>query len=123
LRAGRMGSAVRFLPPRPNALVTIHLSEAKRDSEPDKALVRRATNRRLYDGRPLDDATFAWLQQATPVLDATRTLWFGRERVRSLGPLVEEGEALFFADPRAREAALRALRFDVRDNEEVTKGL
>jgi nitroreductase len=123
LRAGRMGSAVHFLPPRPNALVTIRLSEAKRDVEPDKALVRRATNRRLYDGRPLDDATFAWLQQATPVLDGTRTLWFGRERVRSLGPLVEEGEAIFFSDPRGRDAALRAVRFDVRDNEEVVKGL
>jgi len=123
LRAGRMGSAVRFLPLRPNALVTIHISAPKRDAEPDKALLRRATNRRLYDGRPLDDATFAWLQQATPVLDATRTLWFGRERVRALGPLVEEGEALFFADARAREAALRAVRFDVRDNEEVVRGL
>jgi nitroreductase len=123
LRAGRMGSAVRFLPPRSNALVTVHISPPKRDAEPDKALVRRSTNRRLYDGRPLDDATFAWLQQATPALDATRTLWFGRERVRALGPIVEEGEALFFTDPRAREAALRAVRFDVRDNEEVTQGL
>jgi nitroreductase len=123
LRAGRMGCAVRFLPLRPNALVTVSISQPKRLVEPDKALLRRATNRRLYDGRPLDDATFAWLQQATPVLDATRTLWFGRERVRALGPVVEEGEALFFEDARAREAALRAVRFDVRDNEEVTHGL
>ena len=123
LRAGRNGCTVRFLPPRPNALVTISISAPKRLVEADKALVRRSTNRRLYDGRPLDDATFAWVQQATPPLDATRTLWFGRERVRALGPVIEEGETVFFADARAREAALRAVRFDVRDNEEVNRGL
>jgi nitroreductase len=123
LRAGRNGSVVHFLEPRPGALVTLRLSPPKRLVEADKALVRRATNRRLYDGRPLDDATFAWLQQATPPLDGVRTLWFGRERVRALGPIVEEGEAAFYADARAREAALRAVRFDVRDNEEVPHGL
>jgi nitroreductase len=124
LRAGRNGSTVRFLPPRANALVTLSFSPPKRMVEADKALVRRATNRRLYDARPLDDATFTWLQQATtPPVEGTKTLWFGRERVRSLGPIVEEGEAVFLGDPRARDAALRAMRFDVRDNEEVTQGL
>ncbi|HEY3818392.1 MAG TPA: hypothetical protein VGL81_14540 [Polyangiaceae bacterium] len=123
LRAGRNGSAVRFLPARAPALVTISVAPPKRLVEADKALVRRVTNRRLYDGRPLDDATFAWLQQATPPLEGARTLWFGRERVRALGPIVEEGEAAFFADARARESALRAVRFDVRDNEEVALGL
>ncbi|HEX3344984.1 MAG TPA: hypothetical protein VHS09_10450, partial [Polyangiaceae bacterium] len=123
LRAGRNGSAVRFLPARANALVTISLGAPKRMVEADKALVRRSTNRRLYDGRPLDDATFTWLQQATPPLDGTRTLWFGRERVRALGPILEEGEAVFYGDARAREAALRAVRFDVRDNEEVSHGV
>jgi nitroreductase len=123
LRARRMGSTVRFLPPRENALVTLAISPSKRVPAPDKALVTRATNRRLYDGRPLDDATFAWLHDATLPLEEARTLWFGRERVRTLGPLVETGEALFYAEPTAREAALRILRFDVRDNEEVTSGM
>jgi nitroreductase len=123
VRARRMGSTVRFLPPRENALVTLGIAPSKRVPEPDKALVTRATNRRLYDGRPLDDASFAWLHEATLPLDATRTLWFGRERVRTLGPMVEAGEALFYAEPTAREAALRALRFDVRDNDEVASGM
>jgi nitroreductase len=123
LRAGRMGATVKFLPAQPGALVTISVTAPKRTVEADKALMRRVTNRRLYDGRPLDDATFAWLQQATPVLESTKTLWFGRERVRTLGPIVGEGEALYYRDPPAREAALKALRFDVRDNEEVTRGL
>jgi nitroreductase len=123
LRAGRMGSAVHFLPPRANALVTLTLDEARHSPEPDKALVRRATNRHVYDGRAIDDATFGWLHEATPALDGARTLWFGRERVRSLAPIAEEGEALFYADARAREAALRAVRFDVRDREEVSQGM
>jgi nitroreductase len=123
LRIGRMGATVRFLAPRGNALVTISVSTPKRMPEPDKALVRRATNRHLYDARPLDDETFAWLREATPPLDSARTLWFGRERARALGPLMEEGETLFWNDRRLREAAIGSVRFDVRDREEVTQGL
>jgi nitroreductase len=123
LRAGRMGATVRFEPPRPNVLVTMTITNPKRFPEPDKALVRRVTNRRLYDGRPVDDATFSWLHEATPPLDAARTHWFGRERVRTLGPILEEGEAAYFGESRVREAAVRAVRFDVRDREEVAHGL
>jgi hypothetical protein len=123
LRAGRMGAIVKFQPPRPGALATITYSSPKRFPEPDKALVRRVTNRHLYDGRPVDDATFAWLREATPALDAARTLWFGRERVRTLGPILEEGETVFVSDERNREAIFAAVRFDVRDREEVTQGL
>ena len=123
LRAGRMGATVRFPPPRPGALVTLVITAPRRFPEPDKALVRRTTNRRVYDGRPLADETVATLRSKTPDLDGVRTLWFGRERVRVLGPIVEEGEALFYSDPLLRDAALRAVRFDVRDREEVTRGL
>lgn len=123
LRAGRMGSAVRFEAPRPSAAVTIHLAPAKRVIEPDKALVRRETNRRLYDARPIDDATFKWLTEATPPLDAAKTLWYGRERVRTLGPILEEGDEVLYEQARTREGALRGLRFDVRDREEVPQGL
>jgi nitroreductase len=121
--AGRLGAAARFEAPPQSALVTLRISPPKRMPEPDKAAIRRATNRRIYDGRAIDDPTFAWLQEATPPLEGVRTLWFGRERVRTLGPIVEQGEAAFFAEPATREAALRAVRFDVRDREEVTRGL
>ncbi len=123
LRAGRMGATVRFQPPRPGALATVTFTGPKREPEPDKALVRRATNRRIYDGRPVDDETVAWLREATPPADPVRTLWFGRERVRLLGPLVEEAEALFYGDPALRDASMRAVRFDVRDREEVPYGI
>jgi nitroreductase len=123
LRAGRMGTIVRFQTPRPGALATITFASPKRVPEPDKALIRRASNRHLYDGRPLDDASFAWLREATPALESARTVWFGRERVRTLGPIVEEAEELFYADAENRAAALAAIRFDVRDREEVAQGM
>jgi nitroreductase len=123
LRAGRMGALVHFEEPAEGALVTVTITQPKRTPEPDKALLRRATNRRVYDGRPVDDATFAWLAEATPPLDGTRTHWFGRERAKVLGPILAQGEELYYADPAIREAALRALRFDARDREEVTRGL
>jgi nitroreductase len=123
LRAGRMGAIVKHQPPRPGALATITFSSPKRIPEPDKALVRRTTNRHLYDGRPVDDATFSWLREATPALETVRALWFGRERVKTLGPILEEGEAVFMADEPSRAAMLGAIRFDVRDREEVAHGV
>jgi len=124
LRAGRMGATARLeSPPDRKPLIRLTVSDAKRTPEPDKALIRRATNRRLYDGRAIDDATYAWLVEATAPLEGVRTHWFGRERVRILGPLIEEAEALFYAHPRLRETTLQTIRFDVRDREEVTRGI
>lgn len=124
LRASRMGATARIeMPADHQPLLRLTVSGAKRTVEPDKALMRRATNRRLYDGRAIDDATYGWLVEATPPLDGVRTHWFGRERVRVMGPLLEEAEAVFYANPRLREVALQAIRFDVRDREEVTHGL
>lgn len=123
VRAGRMGALVRFETPAPGALVTVTITQPRRIPEPDKALMRRATNRHAYDGRPIDDVTFNWLADATPVLEGARTTWFGRERVRTVGPIVAEGEELYFANPGTREATLRSVRFDARDREEVTHGL
>jgi nitroreductase len=123
LRIGRMGVTVRMVPPRGNALATLSVSEPKRYVEPDKAFVRRITNRHVYDARPIDDATFSWLREATPVFEGVRTVWFGRERARTLGPIFEEAESLYYGDARLRQGALGAVRFDVRDREEVAQGL
>lgn len=124
LRAARMGVTTRIeMPADHQPLLRLTVSDPKRTVEPDKALMRRATNRRLYDGRAIDDATYGWLVEATPPLDGVRTHWFGRERVRAMGPLLEQAETLFYANPRLREIALQAVRFDVRDREEVTHGL
>jgi len=121
--AARMGSAVRFQEPHEGALVTMSITAPKRLPEPDLARTRRVTNRRAYDGRALDDATAHSLREATPARDRAQTHWFGRERVRALGPLFEQAEELFFLDAGLREQTLSAIRFDVKDRDEVARGM
>ncbi len=121
--AARMGANVRFLERQPGALVTISITAPKRLAEPDRARTRRVTNRRPYDGRAFDDATAQVLKEATKPRDRAQTHWFGRERVRVLGPLFEQADELFFQDAGLRERTLSAVRFDVKDREEVTRGI
>ena len=123
IAAARMGATVRFGAPREGALVEMTFSDPKRIPDPDLARTRRVTNRRTYDGRPLDDATLKALREATPKRDLAETHWFGRERVRALGPLVEQAEERLFVDPVQRERTLGALRFDVKDRDTVERGM
>ncbi|HEY1955781.1 MAG TPA: nitroreductase family protein [Polyangiaceae bacterium] len=121
--AARVGATVRVQAPRDGALVTMSFTDPKRLPDPDLARTRRATNRRVYDGRALDDATLRALRDAVPQRDLAQTQWYGRERVRALGPLVEQAEELFYLDDGLRERALSAIRFDVKDRELVSRGL
>ncbi len=121
--AARMGATVRFVERQPGALVTVSITSPKRLAEPDLSRTRRVTNRRPYDGRAFDDATAQALKEATKPRDRAQTHWFGRERVRALGPLFEQADELFFLDADLRERALSAIRFDVKDREEVARGL
>jgi hypothetical protein len=123
LRARRMGCRTIEEPAREGALVTVTFTSPKREPEPDKALIRRATQRRAYDGRPLEEPQLRTLRDAAPPLGTARAHWFGRERVRALGPLAEEVEALLWENGALREAELAAIRFDVKNREEVTHGL
>jgi nitroreductase len=123
IRAARMGAAIRFLETRPGALVTVSFTGAKRVPQLDKGLERRATNRHDYDGRAADDETWKVLRESTPALETVRAHWFGRERVRALGPIVEDATALLYENTTTRAATIAAMRFDVRDREEVAYGL
>src|SRR5512143_849083 len=109
IAAARMGMVPRFQAPREGALVTMTFADPKRLTDPDLARTRRATNRRLYDGRALDDATLRSLRDAVPQRDLAQTHWFGRERVRALGPLMEQAEELLMLNPALRERALSAV--------------
>jgi nitroreductase len=123
IRAGRMGSTIRFREPRPGALVTVSFIGSKRVPELDKGLARRATNRHEYDGRAADDETFTVLRDASPALETVRAHWFGRERVRVLAAIVEDATAILHGNAQTRAAFLSATRFDARDREEVSYGL
>jgi hypothetical protein len=123
LRAGRMGMVVQAREPEAGALMTMTFTAPKRFPDPDKALVRRATNRRAYDARVVDDATFAHLREATQPLAGAQTHWFGRERVKTLAPIVGEAEAIAYAEDEVRASATAAMRFDARDRDETPRGL
>ncbi len=121
--AARMGATVRLESPREGSLVTLSITNPKRLPDPDLSRTRRVTNRRVYDGRALDDATLLALRDAVPERDLAQTHWFGRERVRALGPLMEKAQEVLYLDAASRERALAAIRFDVKDREDVERGL
>lgn len=123
ISAARMGATVRFGEPRAGALVEMTVTAPKRLADPDLSRKRRVTNRRIYDGRALDDSTLKALRDATPKRDYAQTHWFGRERVRALAPLVEQAEEILFTDTALRDRTLAALRFDVKDKDTVERGL
>ena len=118
ISAARMGATFRSQPPRPGALVTLTIEGPKRIPEPDLSRMRRVTNRRVYDGRALDDALLVKLKEAVPDVR-----WFGRTHVRALGPVFEQAEELFYLDAGLRERVLSAIRFDVKDRESVDRGI
>jgi hypothetical protein len=121
--ASRMGATVKPQPPREGALITLSFTNPKRLPDPDLSRMRRVTNRRLYDGRALDDATLLALRESTPERGLAQAHWFGRERVRALGPLFEQAEELRWLDDGSRARSLATIRFDVKDREEVERGL
>jgi hypothetical protein len=123
ISAARMGARVWYQAPREGALVTIAVEGPKRIPEPDLARTRRVTNRRVYDGRALDDALLIKLRDAVPQRDLAQVHWFGRTHVRALGPIFEHAEELYYLDAGLRQRALDAIRFDVKDRESVDRGI
>ncbi len=123
IAAARMGISPRIQPPQEGALVTMTFADPKRLPDPDLSRTRRATNRKPYDGRALDDATLRALRDAVPQRDLAVVHWFGRERLRALGPIVEQADEIVHLDATLRERALAAVRFDVKDREVVSRGM
>jgi hypothetical protein len=123
ISAARMGATLRFQAPREGSLVTVSITDPKRFPEPDLSRTRRVTNRRVYDGRALDDAKLRLLREAVPQRDLAQVHWFGRTHVRALGPIFEQAEELFHLDAGLRERSISAIRFDVKDRETVERGL
>jgi nitroreductase len=90
----------------------------------DETLAARVTNRRLYDGRPLEEAILERLRNATPVLEGVATHWIAaRERIAALAVLIGKADALMLGDPTMRRAFLANVRFDRPASEHVEEGL
>lgn len=88
------------------------------------SIAARVTNRRLYDGRPLESVVLERLQNATPHLSGVRTHWItGTERLAALATLIGHADARMFGDPSMRRAFLCNVRFDKPADALVEEGL
>ncbi|HEY2155386.1 MAG TPA: hypothetical protein VGH33_07135 [Isosphaeraceae bacterium] len=85
---------------------------------------QRSTNRRAYDGRPVEAEVLDRLIQETPELDGVRTHWLvGADRLKALAQAIGRGDAVMFGEPSMRDAFLSKVRFDRPSGEAVEDGL
>jgi molybdopterin/thiamine biosynthesis adenylyltransferase len=126
LRAAEdLGLKTELLPPRGEALAVVRVDGIPgTGGEIRPEIAARATNRRPYDGRPIDPGVLAELQHQTPDLSGVRTLWIGdRDRIASLARLIGRADALMLSEPSMRRAFLDNLRFDLPANAVAEEGL
>jgi hypothetical protein len=123
--ARKNGWDAELEPGEPPALGTLRLrSTGDHAAQPDESLAARVTNRRLYDGRPLDRSLLQRLESATPLLGGVRTHWItGSDRLTALAPLIGRADAVMFGEPSMRRAFLGKVRFDKPATEPVEEGL
>ncbi len=109
----------------PPALAAIRLRGVGEGAvDRDENIAARITNRRLYDGRPLDPDLLQRLEAATPVLEGVRTHWItAKERLTALASLIGRADARMFGEPSMRRAFLGKVRFDKPAAESVEVGL
>jgi hypothetical protein len=90
----------------------------------DEIIPARVTNRRLYEGRLLDEGTLERLRQATPTVHGVRTHWItDKDRLTALAFLIGRADALMFGEPTMRRAFLGKVRFDRPATALVEEGL
>ncbi len=111
--------------PTPSAVASVQVESVGGGSiAVDDALVRRVTNRRAYDGRPLPAETLARLREKTPPLEGVATHWIvERERLDPLADLIGRCDATMFGERSMRRAFLANIRFDAPARAEVEEGL
>lgn len=84
----------------------------------------RVTNRRAFQGRPLDPDVLSALTEKTPPLDGIQTYWItARERIADWARLIGRGDAAMFGEASMRAAFLSKVRFDAAPTEVVDEGL
>ncbi|MCU0290408.1 MAG: nitroreductase family protein [Thermoanaerobaculaceae bacterium] len=92
--------------------------------ELEAAVRGRVSNRRVFDGRPLDAATRSSLERATAELPGVQVrLVTDRALVRQAADRIARGDTVMFADPAMRHAFLGNVRFDLPRNATADEGM
>jgi hypothetical protein len=122
--AARLGFAP-VLEEAPPALAAVRLTAPGGDPDLSPLLAARVTNRRAYDGRPLDPQVLAALQrESSPPVGSVTTHWIAaKERLLAFAALIGRADATMFSVPEILAAFLDKVRFDARGNAEVDDGL
>ncbi|MGE3805643.1 MAG: hypothetical protein AB7K24_13285 [Gemmataceae bacterium] len=108
----------------PPTLAALRIQGDGCPGEIDRHLVARASNRRVYDGTPIDLETTDTLLRHTPELDGIRTVWLcARDRLGPLADLVSHADALMFGAASLWQAILANVRFDAAATAEVREGM
>jgi nitroreductase len=130
-RARGLQADVETLPPgrpaAPTCVARVVLGERR---QPDcaapsaLAITERVTNRRRYDGRPLDPGVRSRLERATVDVPGMAVHWVtDRALIGKLADRIALGDAVMFGEPGMRHAFLGNVRFDLPVNAEADEGL
>lgn len=111
--------------PLPPALARIRVwGGDDRQRTIDDAIIARATNRRLYQRRPIPEAILAQMQRESPDFDGVTTHWIlDEKRLTELAGLIGRADAAMFGNPCVRRAFLANIRFDKPAEARVEEGL
>ncbi len=123
--AGALGLGVDFGPASADELALVRLiGEPFGPVGAGGGMAGRVTNRRAYDGRPIEPDALGRLAEATSPLGGLTTHWIvDRGRIEALAGLIGRADAMMFGEPSMRRAFLAKVRFDEPAGAEVTEGL
>jgi hypothetical protein len=113
-----------ILPTTPISVAVRLSGLGERPGEVPRVILDRCTNRKLYDGRPLDPELLARLKTAVQPPEGITIRWVTeRSEIESLAKVIGEADGRMFNIPEVRQAFLDNIRFDRPATEAVSEGL
>jgi nitroreductase len=123
-QARRIGLRADLVAPAAGAVASIVFSGEPVSVEREPLLSQRATNRRLYDRRPVGPETMERLRAETAPFEGVTTRWIVEpKRIEALARVTGRADALFFESKDRLSALLDQIQFDASPTAPVPVGL